>query len=432
MAEIKEKYYFSILAIVAIVAIVGFVTMFIDAKTPMSLVDSGTNAISPESAGNIGGEAYRFLRTKEIKKEEVKEEPTNNIIPPSKVTRSHLSTTSIDDAINCTDSDGGDNPYERGHVTLYYDDTYESPTQYYGDYCQNSYRVNERYCDGNTLVTAGRDCEFGCAEGRCFNHTIFEPRYDSHVTGYKYQFIDSEGTEYQWADILLSAYNYDSDASIYKEIACYDPTTAHKLFAGHRSYSSDDDIDNDGLGQGSLGLQFKTPNGDSFEYLECEASLEYGPYSYDQEIFSEGLFFPEVHQLVIMQEWGSDDYYINVVASTQGQIDVLKMGYGVETETSGNGASVSVNYDEGTSSINEMIPISIADDVTHISLEAGLYQAHPSLRTFAFKDYYLDQPSPTMVEGRDGKRYRVIEGSERSLTFDQAVKKVQEAESAEI
>ncbi|MDP3698784.1 MAG: hypothetical protein Q8R47_04300 [Nanoarchaeota archaeon] len=65
---------------------------------------------------------------------------------------------------SCTESDGGNNPYELGTVE-YKDTSFAGPKRTAADACLNNGNLFEHYCDGPVHLTETIPCR--CEEGAC-------------------------------------------------------------------------------------------------------------------------------------------------------------------------------------------------------------------------------------------------------------------------
>ena len=65
---------------------------------------------------------------------------------------------------SCTDSDGGNNPYQRGEVE-YKDLSFAGPKKTTADSCHNEGNLLEHYCDGVVHLTETVPCR--CEDGAC-------------------------------------------------------------------------------------------------------------------------------------------------------------------------------------------------------------------------------------------------------------------------
>ena len=83
--------------------------------------------------------------------------------------------TSFVSAVNCIDSDGGKNYFEKGTITdnLCFEDGSCSPT-YFTDYCMGSNKVYEAYCldDESDWSAIEKVCDGGCVDGACKEGTV--------------------------------------------------------------------------------------------------------------------------------------------------------------------------------------------------------------------------------------------------------------------
>jgi len=400
----KKQTNILIMAIIAVVVIVLVILLITNKNT--------TND------DNIAGEAKRAA----IAKEAVGEETFTKLNPDKITFRGGKNTTQT-----CYDSDGND-PFTFGYVEVTY---YINGTYYYGigsyDGCTNNNQyVSEGICNGTEMAFIQHYCENGCAGGKCLNYTVPEPDVYMDIRAYKSQNMDYPQWNHVWATTNIEIEDYDGDGELYTSLACYSNDKSWVSSFSNWIWEPEYEDTNS---EGGLYSYLDTLEESDFSDLHCYGDVNYGPYSFDEQITSGDIYFPNVDALMIAEE-PNTGWQIYLIAHTLGEIETASIFVWVDyADGTEEEFDVWLNYQAGTMNIFEMIPINISDNWERINLHTSLKDYEPYVRTSARKEY---EPNEKKSQAKLGdKTYNLYEGKSVELTLEQAIKKTAEIERKE-
>lgn len=374
------------------------------------------------SSCTSSGEAKRIpSASKEVEKETLTEINQDKII-----FRGGKNTSQT-----CFDSDG-DDPWTYGYVEITYY-VNGSPSYGFGAYdgcINNNQYVSEGICNGVEMDFVEYYCENGCAGGKCLNYTVLEPDVDMDIRAYKYQNMDNPEWNSVWARTDIEIDEYDGDGELDMWLSCY---------ANDKSWSSG--FDNwiwepeyiDTNSDGELNLYLGSIEESDFSDLFCFGDLSYGPYSFDEQITSGNIYFPNVDALMIAQE-PNTGWQVYLIAHTLGEIETTSIYVEVEYDDGTEQEfDIWIDYPAGTTNIYEMIPINISDNWTEISLYTSLKDYEPYyVRTSAWREYEATPPSPSKtIMQINGLEYTLYEGTSIKLTQEEAIKQTRDIDKKE-
>jgi len=401
----KKQTNILIMAIIAVVVIV-LVILLITNKSSIN-------------KDNIAGEAERTS----IAKEAVGKETLTKLNSEKITIRGGKNTSQT-----CYDSDGND-PYTYGYVEVTYYYVNGTPSHTIGCYDGCDYatqHVFEKVCNGTEFGTIQHYCENGCMNGKCLNYTIPEPDVDMEIRAYKSQNLDNPDWDSVWARTNIEIDEYDGDGELDIWLNCY---ANEKYWSGGFNNWIWESEYEDTNSNGELDLYLESIEESDFSDLNCYGDLNYGPYSFDEQIADENIYFPNVDALMIAQE-PNTGWQIYLIAHTLGEIETVSTNAWIEYDDgTEQGFDIWLNYPTGTTNIYEMIPINLSDNWTEISLYTSLRDSEPYVRTSARKQYEANEKGK-QVQLR-GNTYTLYEGTSIKLTQEEAIRQTAESEQKE-
>ena len=212
----------------------------------------------------------------------------------------------------CIDSDNGINYYEYGEI----DGDLVVPQGPNYDLCTADGYIRELFCNEDNLGEPTLySCPFGCSDGVCLTEELEEPYGYFDIDAWRWVNFDNPDWSSEYGKVRLKAYDLQPQVEAELYFSC--SADGMDISTRSRTYVWDEQFENFDNGLTHYAETYM-PSGWDYSNTDCYMYFEYGPYFENNEFEVEGIDFIEALDLSIFQEWGSDEFVVQLV--TAGEI----------------------------------------------------------------------------------------------------------------